>query len=80
MQLKLCAAILLCGTLPACATRETLKIADTSCTAFKAISFATPSKTKPETEANIYDTPETVSEVIEHNARWDALCTKPIAP
>ena len=74
MRLKLCAAILLCGTLPACATRETLKIVDTSCTAFKAISFATPSATKPETAANSYDTPQTVDEVMAHNARFDALC------
>ena len=60
--------------LPACATLEIPRIVDTSCTSFKAISFATPSKTKPETAANSYDTPETVDEVIAHNARYDALC------
>ena len=80
MRLKLCVAIPLLAMLPACATRETLRIVDSSCTAFKAISFATPSKTKPETEANSYDTPDTVTEVIEHNARWDALCAKRVTP
>jgi hypothetical protein len=63
--------------LPACATRETPRIVDTSCTAFKAISFATPSKTKPETAANSYDTPATVDEIMAHNAKWDTLCGKP---
>ena len=76
MRLKLCVAIPLLGMLPACTTRETLKIVDTSGTAFKAISFAVPSKTKPETAANNYDTPATTSEIIEHNARWDAICIK----
>ena len=76
MRLKLCALILLCGTLPACATRETLRIVDTSCTAFRSISFAVPSKTKPETAENLYDTQETVSEIMDHNARFDALCRK----
>ncbi|UXC93143.1 hypothetical protein EGM87_22875 [Sphingobium sp. RSMS] len=33
-----------------------------------------PSKTKPETAANSYDTPATVDEIIAHNARWDRLC------
>ena len=74
MPKKLSATILLCVMLPACATRETPRIVDTSCTAFKAISFAVPSKTKPETAANSYDTPATVDEIMAHNARWDRLC------
>lgn len=76
MLLKLCALTLLCGTLNACATPAIPTIADTSCTAFKAISFAVPSKTKPETADNLYDTPVTVKEAMEHNARWDSLCRK----
>ena len=64
MLKKLSVTILLCVMLPACATRETPPIViDTSCTAFKAISFAVPNKTKSETAANSYDTPETVDEI-----------------
>ncbi len=58
----------------ACATRETRTTVDTSCTSFRAISFAIPPADKPETPENRYDTRETVSEVMSHNARWDALC------
>lgn len=77
MPKKLSATILLCAMLPACATRETPRIVDTSCTAFKAISFAVPSAVKPETAENRYDTAATVEEIMAHNARWDALCAKP---
>lgn len=81
MPKKLCAMILLCVMLPACATRETPPIViDSSCTSFKAISFAVPSKTKPETAANNYDTPATVDEIMAHNARWDRLCAGPNPP
>ena len=74
MPKKLSATILLCGILSACATRETPMIVDTSCTAFKAISFAVPSRANPETAENRYDTQATVDEVMAHNARWDRLC------
>lgn len=76
MLLKPCALTLLCGMLNACATPAIRMTADTSCTAFKAISFAVPSKVNPETSENRYDTPATVGEVMDHNARWDALCRK----
>ena len=67
--------------LSACATRETPPIViDSSCISFRAISFAVPSKTKPESAANSYDTPMTVDEIMAHNAKWDALCGKPVAP
>jgi len=75
MPKKLFAVILLCGMLPACATRETRLTVDTSCAAFRAISFAVPSKTNSETADNLYDTQATVDEIMNHNARWDALCS-----
>ncbi|KEY98126.1 hypothetical protein AI27_13990 [Sphingomonas sp. BHC-A] len=74
MPKKLSATILLCAMLSACATPATRTIVDTSCTAFKAISFAVPSAVKPETADNRYDTPATVDEIMAHNARWDRLC------
>lgn len=74
---KLCAAILPLAMLAACAGRETPKtVTDTSCTAFKALSFSYPGTTSVETAANTYDTPQTIGEIIDHNARWDALCAK----
>ncbi len=60
--------------LSACVTRETPVIADTSCTSFRALSYAVPSRERPETAANAFDTPQTVDEIQSHNARWDALC------
>jgi hypothetical protein len=68
--------------LSACATPATPRIADTSCTAFKSISYAIPPKQLDGTRAmaddpeNRYDTIETVADVAEHNARWEALCRK----
>jgi len=58
----------------ACVTREIPLIVDTSCTSFRALSYAVPAKDRPETEANAFDTPQTVDEIQSHNARWDALC------
>jgi hypothetical protein len=61
------------------ATRETPSIViDSSCVNFRAISFATPSKTKPEAAANSYGTPETVDEIMAHNAKWNLLCCLPV--
>lgn len=75
-RLKLCAAILLPAMLAACAGRETPKtVTDTSCTAFKALSFSVQGRAT-ETADNLYDTPQTIGDIIEHNARWDALCAK----
>lgn len=65
------------GALNACATPATRTIVtDTSCTSFRAISFAIKPPMKPEDATNKYDTDATVAEVMDHNARWDALCTK----
>lgn len=51
-------------------------IVDTSCSNFGPITYAVPSRTTPETADNRYDTPETVAQVQQHNARFDALCPK----
>lgn len=75
--LKLSAAILPLAMLSACATREIRTTVDTSCSAFRALSYAVPPKAKPETAENLYDTAETVTGIQQHNARWDALCRAP---
>lgn len=76
MPLKLCAAILMLAGLTACATREIPKIVDTSCTAFSRISYATPKAGQEHADdlGNKRDTPETVTEIEAHNARYRALC------
>lgn len=52
-----------CQTLtPAISTRYV----DTSCEAFKAISYS-----------RLHDTPETIAEIRGHNAAFDAICSKP---
>jgi len=66
--------MLMLATTSACATREIPVIADTSCTSFRALSYAVPARARPETAANMFDTPQTVEEIQQHNARWDALC------
>ena len=79
MLLKRSAATLLLVMTNACATREIPVIADTSCASFRALSYAVPARDRPETAANAFDTPQTVDEIQNHNARWDALC-QPDAP
>jgi hypothetical protein len=74
MPLKQSAAILMLATLSACITREIPVIADTSCTSFRALSYAVPSRQRAESAANMFDTPQTVEEIQNHNARWDILC------
>lgn len=76
MLMKSSAAMLMLAMTCACATRETRTIVDTSCTSFKAISFAIQPVDKPETADNRYDTKQTTDEVMSHNARWDALCAQ----
>jgi len=77
MQLKLSAVILSCAGLVACATPEPLRIVtDTSCTAFKAISYAQLPKGQADDPGNKADSDETVKEIDAHNAKWDALCAK----
>lgn len=62
--------------LSACATRETPRIVNTACLNFRALSYAVPSATKPETAENRFDTVQTVADLQEHNAKWDALCRR----
>ena len=73
--------ILLCAMLCACATPEPLRIVtDTSCTSFRAISYAQLPKGQADDPGNKADSDETVKEIDAHNAKWDALCAKPVAP
>lgn len=83
MPKKLCAVILLCGMLPACATPAPPRIVDTSCINFRAISYAQlPKRADGSRETNdpnnTADSDETVKEIDAHNAKYDALCAKPI--
>lgn len=77
MPKKLCAAILLSAMTAACATPAPLRIViDTSCTSFRAISYAQLPKGQADDPGNKADSAETVKEIDAHNAKWDALCTK----
>jgi len=49
-------------------------VTDTSCTAFRAISYAELARGLVDDAGNKADTPETVTEIQSHNARFDALC------
>jgi len=62
--------------LSACATLETRPIADTSCTAFGRITYATPKagEENKDDPGNAVDTKETVTQIQAHNARWTRLC------
>lgn len=66
--------------LSACATRETPPIADSACLSFKVIRYAVPPRQADGTrnvtvdDGNRYDTPETVEDLAEHNARYEAVC------
>ena len=77
MRLKLCAMIPLLAATAACATPEPLRIVtDTSCTTFKAISYAQLPAGVADDAGNKADSDETVREIDAHNAKWDALCAK----
>lgn len=71
---------LLLAGLSACATQGTQKIADSACTAFNRIRYSVPplqadgTRTVAVDTGNRYDTVETVSDVAEHNARFEAVC------
>jgi hypothetical protein len=47
------------------------------CVAFKTISFAQMKAGQVDDPGNIADSAETVGEVLEHNARYLALCPRP---
>ena len=72
--------MMLCG-LSACGTREILRTVDTACMSFRAISYAIPPVQADGTrnvavdDGNRLDTPETVDEIAQHNARFNALCS-----
>lgn len=64
----------------ACTTREIPPIADSACLSFKRISYAIPplqadgTRDAAQDPGNLLDTPATVAEVAEHNARFQAVC------
>lgn len=62
-------------SLNACARPEPLKIAiSDSCINFKTISFAELPKNVVDDVGNKADSPQTVDEILEHNARYGAIC------
>lgn len=76
MPLKSCALIPLLAVTAACATPEPRKIVvDTSCTSFRAISYAQLPVGMTADPGNKADSDQTVNEIDAHNARWDALCS-----
>jgi len=76
MPRKLFALIPLLVGLAACATPEHLKIVDTSCTAFQAISYAQLPAGVLDDPGNKADSDATVSEIEAHNAKWGSLCSR----
>lgn len=60
--------------LAACATPAPPRIVDSSCLAFKTISYAQLPKGLVDDAGNVADSDATVADVESHNARWDELC------
>lgn len=66
----------------ACATRGIPPIADSACPSFKRISYAIPpvqadgTRNVAADDGNQIDTPATISEIAEHNARYEVTCAK----
>lgn len=76
MLLKLFALIPPLAALAACATPAPPRIVDTSCTAFRAISYAQLPAGVVNDPGNKADSDQTVKEIEGHNAEWDALCSR----
>lgn len=72
--LRKSALIPLLGATAACATAAPPKIADTSCTAFRPISYAQLPPGQTDDPGNKADSDQTVLEIDQHNASWDRLC------
>ena len=78
--LKMSFAISMLAGLSACVTPAIPPIADSSCLAFKRITYAIPplqndgSRNVAIDAGNKLDTPDTISEIIQHNARYSAIC------
>lgn len=68
--------LLLCGAISACATAGRQPIADTSCPAFRTISFAQLPPGQTVDSDNSADSQQTVREIMEHNAVYERLCGK----
>lgn len=66
--------MMLLAGLAACATPAPPRIADSSCLAFRAISYAQLPAGVADDLGNVADSAPTVAEIDVHNARLDALC------
>lgn len=64
------------AALAACGTHERLRTVDSSCIAFKAISYAQLPFGVTDDLGNKADSAPTVGEIEVHNARFDALCPR----
>lgn len=62
--------------LTACATAEPPKTASAACTALRTLTYANAKagEERADDPGNRLDTPETVTEIQDHNARWRAIC------
>lgn len=78
--LKTFVAVAMLLVTSACKTPGTLPIADSACLSFKRISYAIPpmqpdgSRNAATDDGNQLDTPATIAEISEHNARFQAVC------
>lgn len=50
------------------------------CTAFRVIRFAQLPQGAIDDPGNVADRDRTVEQILEHNAKWLALCTNPLTP
>lgn len=76
MLQRISALIMLAGATCACATVERPAPADSSCLALKALNFAQLPLGQKDDPGNLADSDDTVDQIIEHNARWYALCPR----
>lgn len=66
------------AALTACAGQERPKTVNAPCLVFKPLTYANAPRGQERADdpGNRYDTPETIAEIDEHMAVWDALCGK----
>lgn len=78
MLQRISALIMLAGASCACSTVERPAPVDTSCLALKALNFAQLPLGQKDDPGNLADSDQTVDQIIEHNARWYALCPRAV--
>lgn len=78
MQKKLYLIALISSVaLTACAGQERLKTVSDGCLLFKPLSYAELPPGQVDDPGNKADTPETVKQIDEHDAVYEAVCKKP---